>query len=446
MTKTKTKTKSKTKTKMGATGHTGSGDSARAAPVLTTRPLLVGRAQGQVLLMEANGDRQPDLFGEALLSPQSGSGGGGGEGGAERRHFWINELKTVGGTCLNGLKDDDEEETDCGGHCYPCRCFLASTAAAADGQGRRDTQGTREEGGVGVRGAGEEGEGGCGFVVVQAIKDRSGDGVAGELRSGGWGALSETRAHAFADINGDCLSDLLVASVHQGVAQYEVWINDGPDGKRPNFRPPTHNQVLLLPTGAGSVSVLDFNRDGSLDLVFAVSYGCAGTVLRSERQGNVGVDTDDRDARGSRRQGDEFELDGHAPCAISEIHLALNARSEVHRHASQLCERLPVSEESTFGIPSQPAAADSPRGRVGQVIVRSRDFLGASLFGAREPVPHISNTRGKAPLLASKLGMDARMLHVADIDLDGFPDLVSPLPPPHLLFRLASFSAASAGL
>jgi hypothetical protein len=240
------------------------------------------------------------------------------------------------------------------------------------------------------------------------------------------------------------LSDLLVASVHQVVPQYELWINDGPDGKRPNFRAPQHNQVLLLPPGAGSVSVLDFNRDGSLDLVFAVSSACSGTVLRSERQVGVGGDKDTRASRGQ----DEFELDGHAPCAINEIHLALNARSEVHRHASHLCDRLPASQQTTFGIPSQPAhdaAADSPRGRVGQVVLRTRDLLGASLFGGREPLPHISNTRGQAPLLYSKLGMDARMVHVADLDLDGFPDLVcSPSIPPsthHLFFRL-SFSFA----
>jgi hypothetical protein len=52
-------------------------------------------------------------------------------------------------------------------------------------------------------------------------------------------------------------------------------LNGGPDGKLPNFQPPTEGLLLILPPGAGSVSLMDFNRDGSLDLVYAVSQECS---------------------------------------------------------------------------------------------------------------------------------------------------------------------------
>jgi hypothetical protein len=73
---------------------------------------------------------------------------------------------------------------------------------------------------------------------------------------------------------------------------------------------------------------MDFNRDGALDLIYAVSTGCDGTLLRDrDRDGGGG---------GSRSGGGEDELqgDGHAPCAVSEIHVALNGRADSEQHAA----------------------------------------------------------------------------------------------------------------
>ena len=78
------------------------------------------------------------------------------------------------------------------------------------------------------------------------------------------------------------------------------------------------------------------------------------------------------------------------------------------------------------------------RGRVGEVVVKNRDFAGTSLFGGREPLPQKRNGStvvgadtggreggGGARILASYLGMDPRMLHIADVDLDGYPDVAA---------------------
>ena len=154
-----------------------------------------------------------------------------------RRHYWIKQLQRVAAACFNGVKDEGEEDVDSGGTCYQCDCFLSSSPE-------------------------------CGFSVQSAIpRHMSGEQMLFE-------PLSTTRAHAFADVNGDCMSDLTVATEND---LYEVWLNARPDGKMPNFSPPADNLVLSLPPGAGSVSVVDFDRDGSLDLMCAVSARCNGT-------------------------------------------------------------------------------------------------------------------------------------------------------------------------
>ena len=362
--------------------------------MLSARPLFVGRAVGQVLLMDANGDRRPDLFGEAagLAEPDVGE-----QTVVAGRHFWLNNLTSSPATCFNGVVDGDEELVDCGGGCYACHCFLDASALSGSVSG-------------------------CGFAVhgVHPGVDRA--------RTTLLGRLSRTRAHGFADINGDCLSDLLVASVAGGDAQYEVWLNGGSDGVRPNFlAPSSENLILAQEPGAGSVSVLDFNRDGSLDLMYAVSSGCQGAVLRDESTASVGA----WGSRGTRDRGgmpfgteDGLASDGFAPCSTSKVYVALNARSDIRRNPSELCTSSP-EDDVTFGRQGVGGSGRSRKGRLAEVVADTQDFGGASLFGGAEPVPHHRGESGKpAPLMAEGLGMDPRMLHIADMDLDGYPDVV----------------------
>ena len=330
-------------------------ETAKLSPILSAHPLVVGRAIGQVLLMEANGDLQPDLFGEALLGSESAQTAEGIL--APRRHYWVNQLQRVAASCFNGVKDEGEEDVDCGGTCYQCHCFLSSSP-------------------------------GCGFLVQSAIpRHMSGGQMLFE-------PLSTTRAHAFADVNGDCISDLIVATEND---LYEVWLNARPDGNMPNFLPPTDNLVLSLPPGAGSVSVVDFDRDGSLDLMYAVSAGCTGAP----------------------------NVDEQSPCQVSEVHVALNVRLGAHAGPLELCAH--NAAETTFGIAS-PGADDGEIGhtgrrRVAQVVADVHAFEGASLFGGRQPLPHQEKSASHIPQIWSDLGMDPRMLHIADLDLDGYPDV-----------------------
>ena len=142
-------------------------------------------------MLEANGDRRPDLFGEAL---DGGPGTRGrGDEASSRRHFWVNELKTAPAACFNGAQDGDETAVDCGGAaCYPCRCFLSSTSSSSglprhredssEGAGVAGRGKWREAGGVAAGAVREDSSGhDCGFVVESVITG-SGGRWGGESR------------------------------------------------------------------------------------------------------------------------------------------------------------------------------------------------------------------------------------------------------------------------
>ncbi|TIB81269.1 hypothetical protein E3Q22_01297 [Wallemia mellicola] len=73
--------------------------------------------------------------------------------------------------------------------------------------------------------------------------------------------MSQTHSNAFIDLNGDCLADLfLVCSGHE--PSYQIWLNN----------PANDNFVLhsqnSLPKGTGMISFADFDRDGTIDMIF----------------------------------------------------------------------------------------------------------------------------------------------------------------------------------
>ena len=78
-----------------------------------------------------------------------------------------------------------------------------------------------------------------------------------------------------------------------------------------------------------------------------------------------------------------------------------------------------TSQQSAVGVPesSSPVWGGGggggrgvSKGRVGERVLRSEDFGGASLFGGREPVPRQrkTNSGSQAPLIATALCMDPR--------------------------------------
>jgi len=111
--------------------------------------------------------------------------------------------------------------------------------------------------------------------------------------------------------------------------------------------------------------------------------------------------------------------------------------TQLPRDPADLCSA--DSEAPTFGVP-KPASlrgvvrgrgvsdAEGPEagagvrvgrggGRVAEVVMKSRDFAGSSLFGGREPVPRSQGAGGggggtEARVLALHMGMDPRMLHI----------------------------------
>lgn len=74
-------------------------------------------------------------------------------------------------------------------------------------------------------------------------------------------------SNAFVDINGDCLSDLIITS-NNGSRYLEVWLNSDASGT-PEF---SLADILELPQGAGQVTFSDLDRDGTMDFVFPVCW------------------------------------------------------------------------------------------------------------------------------------------------------------------------------
>jgi integrin alpha FG-GAP repeat containing protein 1 len=78
--------------------------------------------------------------------------------------------------------------------------------------------------------------------------------------------------HAFADVDGDCLADMIVMAAPapggpaDSYGSIEVWINAGSS----DLGGYTLKQRVPLPPGVGHMSVQDFDGDGALDLTFPV--------------------------------------------------------------------------------------------------------------------------------------------------------------------------------
>jgi len=311
----------------------------------TGKPLRVTSSFGQVLVLEANGDMKPDLFGE-----QYHVGGDGKEYVA--RGFWLNTLSPWPETCLNGVQDGEEEEIDCGGPCLPCGCFGLSSVEF------------------------------CGFNL-HTPRDMVGNSL--------W-PLSRTRAHAFADINGDCLADLIIASEKGASSMYEVWVNGRPNGTIPKFVPPDQNLMLSLPPGAGSATVADVNRDGSLDLVYAAISECNYRLT-------------------------DKSLQTPSQCFESQLLVAFNSRDDKSRPSGALCSgagKNSIGQQNSAGL------------RVGTVVMSNTDFHGSRLLHADDVIPN-NVAGGQGFSVVEDFGMDPMMVRAGDYDLDGYVDLLLPL-------------------
>jgi hypothetical protein len=165
---------------------------------------LAGPADVMPVVVEADGDLKPDLFGSAKMGDGSGSAGVSSADGDSKRVFWLNRLPTRP-ECGNGKKDAGEEGVDCGGDdCLACSCFATTTPPSDDG-------------------------GSCGFKI-SASQDMEG-------RPG----LSQTRGASFADMDGDCLADIIAPNE---LGEVEIWINRCPSPK------PSISTATTAPRGA----------------------------------------------------------------------------------------------------------------------------------------------------------------------------------------------------
>ena len=79
-------------------------------------------------------------------------------------------------------------------------------------------------------------------------------------------SLAVPNSNAFVDLDGDCHADLVLteAPAANGTARASLWL----------YRNGTYvrHAALTLPPGAGQLAFADFNRDGSIDVVFPVCW------------------------------------------------------------------------------------------------------------------------------------------------------------------------------
>lgn len=320
------------------------GNGASFAPPLR----IPGPATILPVVVEADGDLRPDLFGMANVAPPSGGGAK-----SNRRAFWMNRMPTHR-DCGNGRQDKGEEGVDCGGDaCLPCDCFGADSAGGGDSSGDSGSEGADAR---------------CGFSL-RAASDME-----------GWPPLSSSRAASFADMDGDCLADIIAPNDQDEV---EVWANRAAIAGSPRFQSPDPaTQVLTLAPGAGSPTVGDFDRDGGMDILWVQSSGWCG--------GSPG---------------------GRGTCK-SEI---LAAFSRKAGGWSSGCNLVGSGVGVTYGVP-----AGSKRG--GVILAGDNAFLGESLIPPGTPVLPASG--GNPALFAEGFGGDALMARAGDFDKDGFLDVV----------------------
>eukprot|EP00128_Syssomonas_multiformis_P005380 Colp12_sorted_trinity150504_noHs@24654 len=86
--------------------------------------------------------------------------------------------------------------------------------------------------------------------------------------------LANPGSHAFVDLDGDCLADLaIVSNDGEGGSRLEMWLNQGGSY--------VLHSTLSLPLGAGPLSFVDINGDGTSDVVCGVCEGgdCSNTTI-----------------------------------------------------------------------------------------------------------------------------------------------------------------------
>jgi len=84
--------------------------------------------------------------------------------------------------------------------------------------------------------------------------------------------LASPQSHAWVDLDGDCMADLVVTSQSQSGTDadstastkfIEIWINHWRDG-------PTLHSINPLPAGSGQLSFADVDSDGNMDLIVPI--------------------------------------------------------------------------------------------------------------------------------------------------------------------------------
>ncbi|PRP77564.1 hypothetical protein PROFUN_00425 [Planoprotostelium fungivorum] len=75
--------------------------------------------------------------------------------------------------------------------------------------------------------------------------------------------LYTPHSNSFVDLNGDCLSDLVITSVDASNVRYvEIWLN-----VKDGFR---HHQSIQIPKGTGQLTFTDLDGSGSIDILYPV--------------------------------------------------------------------------------------------------------------------------------------------------------------------------------
>jgi len=80
-------------------------------------------------------------------------------------------------------------------------------------------------------------------------------------------SLSVPNSNAFVDVDGDCHADLILTEKGQDSIMMSIWL----------YRNDTYKKhaSIALPQGVGQISFADFNRDGSIDMLFPVCWPAA---------------------------------------------------------------------------------------------------------------------------------------------------------------------------
>ncbi|KAI8140634.1 hypothetical protein BJV82DRAFT_621881 [Fennellomyces sp. T-0311] len=173
---------------------------------------------------------------------------------------------------------------------------------------------------------------------------------------------SNPHSNAVVDLNGDCLADLVFVCQHSGHQSLQIWTNQRDEGFE-------MARELTLPNGAGPVSFADIDGDGSVDIVFPVTYG-----------------------------------------AKQQIHVVYNQQMD-------LCSKSGDNDNPDCRKPQELCRAD-PNFQFDMATPDSKGYVIFDLDGHLDPDEYIrtqdEDFRGKWPTA----------VHPGDFNLDGYPDLL----------------------